>query len=211
MLLSGQAAALPAEMTGERADHRIEHGYDENAETAAAILQRAAQRFIDQGEEDDAGIRLDAGDDAFDLRLGAHHRPDMLDRLGILELDEAGARDRMNGVARRVRNEMKMEARQSTTPCASMRRRLGIKQANRDGGEIHTRPRAPPAFPATLGTVLYRAGWSWNSCTDASSYPRLSRVSCHRSRPWNRQPFHHYPRLAHRSAQFAVRQSREKG
>src|SRR5216684_4782146 len=157
MLPPGQSAALPSEMAGESADHRIEHRNDEDAETAAAVLKRAAQRLIDQGEEDNAGVGLDPGDDAVDLRLGAHHRPDMLDRLGILELNEAGARDRVNGVPRRVRHEMKVKAGQSTHPCASIRRSRGITPANRGTGRFHTRVHASSGPPDMLGAVLYMA------------------------------------------------------
>src|ERR1700687_5258648 len=134
-------------MAGESADHRIEHRDDEDAETAAAVLKRAAQCFVDQGEEDDTGVGLYPGDDAVNLRLGPHHRPDMLDRLGIFELNEAGARDGMNGVPRRVRNEMKVKAGQSTYPCASIRRNRGITSASRATGGFHTRVHASPGSP----------------------------------------------------------------
>ena len=56
MLLAGQAAALAAEIGGERADHRIEHGDGRHLQLAAAFDQRRAQVFIDEGVEHHAGI-----------------------------------------------------------------------------------------------------------------------------------------------------------
>src|SRR5689334_14249883 len=110
MLLAGQAATLPAEIGAERADHRVEDRDGRHLDPAAAIDQRLAQRLIDEGIKDKAGIGLDAGDDPLDLALGAHHRPDVLYRLCALELYEAGACDRMDRVAGCIRDEMEMEA-----------------------------------------------------------------------------------------------------
>src|SRR6201999_1295901 len=77
--------------------------------------QRLAQRLVDQGIEDEAGIGLDAGDDPLDLALGANHRPNMLDRLCALELHQTGARHRMDGVAGRIGDEVEMKASHGIT------------------------------------------------------------------------------------------------
>ena len=109
VLLARQSAALAPEIGAERADHRVEHRDRRHLQSAAALLQDLPQRLVDHREQDDAGIGLDPGDDALDLGAGAHHAPDMLDRLRLVELHEAGARHRMHGVAGRIGDEMQMK------------------------------------------------------------------------------------------------------
>jgi len=75
----------------------------------ATILQDLAQRIVDHGEENKTPIRLDAGKDAINLAAGSHHAPDMLDCLGFIELNKAGAGDGMDGIAGRIGNEVKMK------------------------------------------------------------------------------------------------------
>src|SRR6266513_3817905 len=112
MLPAGDAMALPPEIGGERADHGIEHRDRLDLQLPAAFLQGLAQRVVDEREQDEPGIGLDPGDDPLDLTARPYHAPDMLDRLRIVELHEAGARHRMHCLAGRIRDEVKVKAAQ---------------------------------------------------------------------------------------------------
>ena len=61
--------------------HRVEDRDRRHLQPAALLLQQLPELLVDQGKQDDAGIGLDAGDHAIDLAAGAHHAPDMLDRM----------------------------------------------------------------------------------------------------------------------------------
>src|SRR5690606_28440440 len=110
MLSARKPAALAPEMGRESPDDGVEDRNCRNLEPPAALLERHAQRFVDESEQHDAGVGLDSGQNPLYLALGAHHRPDVLDRLGILELDEAGTRDRVHGIAGGTGGEVAMEA-----------------------------------------------------------------------------------------------------
>ncbi len=84
MLLTGQSPALPAKMRAEGGYDRIEHGDCADLRLAAVFLEIRAQVLVHDGEKHQARIELDAGDHPVELRLGADHGPDMLDRLHIL-------------------------------------------------------------------------------------------------------------------------------
>src|SRR3546814_14297077 len=60
-------------------------------------------------EHDDAGIRLDIGENLFDLPGRADQRPVMLDRLDAFELRKAGAGDAVDRLARGIGNKMQVE------------------------------------------------------------------------------------------------------
>ena len=117
MLLARQSTALPSEIRGERADHRIEHGNGRHLKPATTIDQRSPQIFVHESIEHHAGIGGDAVNDALDLRLGPHHRPNMFDRLYPIKLHEARARDRMHGVAGRIGDEMNMKPSHDQAAC----------------------------------------------------------------------------------------------
>src|SRR5437660_211119 len=102
MLLTRQPAALSPEMRRKRPDYRIEHGDRRYLQSPAAILQGPAQCVVDHREQNKPVIGLNAGKYAIDLSACSHHAPDMLDRLGFVELNEAGAGDRMNCVTGRI-------------------------------------------------------------------------------------------------------------
>src|SRR5205823_11865293 len=104
-----------AEVGGERADDGIEHRDRLDLQLTAALLQGLAQCVVDERKQDEPRIGLDPGDDSFDLTARPYHAPDMLDRLRIVELHEAGARHRMHCLAGRIRDEVKVKAAQHGT------------------------------------------------------------------------------------------------
>src|SRR5437763_10554661 len=112
MLPAGHAMALPAEIGGKRADHGIEHRDRLDLQLPAAFLQGLAQRVVDEREQDEPRIGLDPGDYPLELSARALYGPDILDRLRIVELHEAGARHRMHCLAGRIRDEVKVKAAQ---------------------------------------------------------------------------------------------------
>jgi len=54
-------------------------------------------------------VGLDPGEDAIDLAARSHHAPDMLDRLGLIELDKTGAGNRMDCVSCRIGHQVQMK------------------------------------------------------------------------------------------------------
>ena len=110
VLLTRQPAALTTEIRGQRPDNRIEDRDRRHLNPSAAFLQQLAKCVADQGEQNHTSVRLDTGDDPIDLTARPHHTPDMLDRLRPVELHQAGSGDRMDRLAGRIRNKMKMNS-----------------------------------------------------------------------------------------------------
>jgi hypothetical protein len=79
---------------------------------AAAFLKDLAKRLTYQGKENDTPVCLDPGDDPLDLAARAHHAPNVLDGLSLVELHETSPGDRMHGLPGRVRHEMEMKPAQ---------------------------------------------------------------------------------------------------
>ena len=96
-------------MRCERPDYGIEHRDRGDLQSPAAVLQHLAQHVVHHREENKAVIDLNAGKHAIDLAACSHHAPDMLDRLGFIELNEAGARNRVDRIPGRIGNQMKMK------------------------------------------------------------------------------------------------------
>jgi hypothetical protein len=65
---------------------------------------------VDHREQNNPGIGFNSGYHPVDLAAGAHHAPDMLDRLSVVELHEAGPGHRMHGFSGGIGNEVKMKA-----------------------------------------------------------------------------------------------------
>ncbi len=149
MLPSGLAAALDPEIAGEGPHHRVEHGDARHAEAAAALLESAAQRIVHDGEHDDAGMLRDAGEHLVDMADRAHERPMMLMRLDALELGDAGARDAVDRLARRVGDEMEMERARRPAVLSVVSGVVGHRVLRRDRAERAVR---------RLGITPYRAG-----------------------------------------------------
>src|SRR5437667_5180097 len=110
VLLARQSSALSAEVGSKRPDHRVENGDCRHLNATAALLQQRAKCVADQSEQHDTGIGPDPGDDPLDLAARAHHAPDMLHRLGPVELDEASSGHRMYSLSGRIRHEMEMKS-----------------------------------------------------------------------------------------------------
>ena len=73
------------------------------------LLQLAADVAVDQRVEHQPGPPLDLVEHAVEMAFRAHHRPEMLDHLDIVELGEAGLGDHLQRLAGRVRQQVKME------------------------------------------------------------------------------------------------------
>ena len=109
VLTARLALAFKAEICRQRIDQRVEHGDARHLKLAAGFLQSAAQLFVHQGEHDETGIILDALDDHLQLPRRPHQIPEMFDRLDLIELGHAGARDAVDRFPGRVRHQMQME------------------------------------------------------------------------------------------------------
>jgi len=59
--------------------------------------------------KDQAGIGRQLAHDAVEVLLAAHHRPEMADDLGVVELRERGLGDHFQRFAGRIREEVEME------------------------------------------------------------------------------------------------------
>jgi hypothetical protein len=75
----------------------------------AQFLELVANRGVDHGGEDHAGIGGDAGDNPFDLAQGPYQPPGMGDRFDEIELDETGSRDGGNGFSGGIGHEVQVE------------------------------------------------------------------------------------------------------
>ncbi len=130
----------------------------------------------------------DRCDNALDLTFGANHRPDMLDRLGALELHETGARHGMNGIAGGIGDEMKMEPGHAISPDRGVEKRRLIPVLRRGTAAATNRSpigpspqrRSPPRDKSNLTVlVLGRSGM------DGDSIPMFqSREGGRKTRLW---------------------------
>src|SRR3546814_8118915 len=74
--------------------------------------------MVHHGVEHGTGIGLDALQHLGHHAAGAHQAPDMLDRLDAAELHEAGAGDRIDGLAGRIGDQMQVMGRHGRPPPA---------------------------------------------------------------------------------------------
>ena len=79
------AGGRVAEIAAHRRDQRIERRDAGHLELAAAVLQRRAQAFVDDGVDDDPRRLLDIAERAVQLPLRADQGVDVLDRQDIVE------------------------------------------------------------------------------------------------------------------------------
>jgi hypothetical protein len=106
-------------------------------------LQGLPQRIVDQGIENDTRIGLDSNDDPVQLAMRSNHAPNVLDRLGLVELHEARTRYRMDRIAGRVGYEVKVKSRQhrfNSFACA---------QSSPKTRHFHRRRQKRPTVPTT--------------------------------------------------------------
>lgn len=85
-------------------------------------MQQLAKRVVDHREQNDPRIGFNPGYHPVNLGAGAHHAPDMLDRLSVVELHKARPGHRMHGFPGGIGNEVKMKARHGTSPELSKER-----------------------------------------------------------------------------------------
>jgi hypothetical protein len=83
----------------QRADNRIENRDGRHLQPAATLLQQLTKSVVDHRKQNNPGIGFNSGYHPVDLAASAHHAPDMLDRLSVVELDEASPGHRMHGFA----------------------------------------------------------------------------------------------------------------
>jgi len=103
------ALGMFAQVRGQTAHNGVEDRDAGDAEFVRTFLQTLAHFFIDEGENDGAGIGLYLCNDFLELFLGAHQRPEFLYRLYIFELGEAGTRQTEQRCARRIGYKMDVE------------------------------------------------------------------------------------------------------
>ena len=72
-------------------------------------LEHLAGSAVDESEKHKPRILRDLGQDALQIRLGTHHRPEMLDRLDAVILRERGLGEHLQRLAGRVREKVEME------------------------------------------------------------------------------------------------------
>src|SRR5713101_4379120 len=171
VLLAGQPTTLPAEMRRERPDHRIEHGDRGHLKSPAALLQHPAQRVVDHREEYKTMVGLDAGKHAIDLAARSHHAPNVLDRLGFIKLNKAGAGNRMDRIAGRIGNQVKMKPRQRHPSLTSSSARSTLWINRRNAGTT-------PAFslPMILIPIPDRSGDTAPASLFSRFYPRSTGI-----------------------------------
>ncbi len=82
---------------------RVQRRHIRNGERPATLLELLAQRRIGEREQHHARIAHDLLDDTLKMLLGADHRPEMPDRLDILELRDRRLADMLQRLAGGVR------------------------------------------------------------------------------------------------------------
>ena len=124
VLAPGPALRCLAAHRRQRVDHRIEHRHRMDAALPALALELAADVAVDHGVEDEARPPLDIVEHAVEMAFGAHHRPEMVQRLDIVELGEAGLGDHVQRLAGGIGQEMEVEL---------LQRRRGIRPVEKHG------------------------------------------------------------------------------
>ena len=80
------------------------------AHGATAVLQQAANLEADHGEHHQPRVGRDFGQDPLEMLLRAHHRPEMADDIGIVELRQGRLGDHLERLAGRIRKQVQMQA-----------------------------------------------------------------------------------------------------
>jgi hypothetical protein len=147
------------------------------------LLQQLAQRVVDQCEQHDPGIGLDAGDHPFDLTAGTDHAPHVFHRLHIVELHETGSGNGMNGLAGRVGDQVKVKPGHDDCPAADRNGVTTMGTASRlstamlgNRRSVIRRPRIARLLNQTLnrtGKIGHRHE-SRGQPAHRSRYPRIS-------------------------------------
>jgi len=79
---------LLAQNAGKCIGYRIQRGNGGQSQGTAPFLQLLPHCQIDEGEKHQARIGGDIDKDAFEMRFGPNHRPEMLDHINLVELRE---------------------------------------------------------------------------------------------------------------------------
>ncbi len=88
---------------------RIQDVNHRHVQPLACRLQIGAQRLIHHGRKHGSGLGLDAFQHTMQLKTGPDQAPAMVQDLDVLELRGGGSRDRVQGFAGRVRDEMEVD------------------------------------------------------------------------------------------------------
>src|SRR3546814_17580542 len=78
-------------------------------ERATTLFEDAPRRAVDESIDDEAGILGDFLKDALEMGFGAHHRPEVTDRLDIVILRKRGLGDVLQRLAGRIGQQMEMQ------------------------------------------------------------------------------------------------------
>ena len=158
VLCADARLALAAEIRLEQLQHRTQDREIRHAEIAAGLLQPRREFLFEQRVEHDARRSLDLDQHAVELLVRAHQRMHVLDRRHAGVLGRGRARDRDQGLAGGVRDEMQMEVTGTAM-------RHGITAA-RPVDRVRKRPCLPGRCkllgPTTRPTVHTAAVWSGN-------------------------------------------------
>ena len=101
-----------AEQVGERMVDRIERRDRRQSHRPATAFQRSADLGVHQRVEHQARVLRDFLQDALEMRLAAHHRPEMPQRLHIVILGERRLGDVLQRLAGGIGEEVEMKAHQ---------------------------------------------------------------------------------------------------
>ncbi len=100
---------LGVEITLQTGDHRVQDRYVRDGDPRAGVLELAAESPVGQGEENDARLALDLGEDAFELLPGADQGIDVLDRMVVGVIGSGSPRHHVQRLSGGVGDEMHME------------------------------------------------------------------------------------------------------
>ena len=144
-----------AEIGLEQAQHRTENRQARHAEFAAGFLQPLGQLRLEQRVEHDARRGLDLGQHPVELLARAHQRMHVLDRRHRGILRRRRARDRDQGLAGRVGDQMQMEiigaALRHVITAGHPVERWGGGHAFRPGASTSTASSAKTSPPSIAG------------------------------------------------------------
>ena len=156
MLAARLIAALDAEEAAQRRDRRVEQWDARNFDAPALLVQEGLKLRVHECEHHHAGLRLDVGENAPQLALRAHQRPQVLDGFHALKLCRRRARYRDAGLAGGIRNQMQMKS--SHEPAATLRAapvRARILNVLMCGIRGQRRPaRGSPTYPQLIRSSL---------------------------------------------------------
>ena len=109
MLATRFAMRFLSELSFERGSYLIKHRHCGQAQMATLLFEPGAGLRVDQSEQDQSGIVSQIRHNSIEMLTRAHHRPEMANDGGIIELRERGFGDHLQRFAGRVRNKVQVK------------------------------------------------------------------------------------------------------